>query len=61
MNPIPTRCCICGPESVEGSVRVKCVSPHCQRRLCATHATESDAGRCPVCSFKGKVFATQAG
>jgi hypothetical protein len=22
MNPIPTRCCICGPESLEGSVRV---------------------------------------
>jgi hypothetical protein len=30
MNPIPTRCCICGLESVEGSVRVKCVSPHCK-------------------------------
>jgi hypothetical protein len=61
LNPIPTRCCICGPQSIEGSDLVKCVSDHCGRRLCATHATEYDAGRCPVCSFKGKVFAGLAG
>ena len=61
LNPIPMRCCLCGPQSVEGSELVKCVSDHCGRRLCATHAAEYDAGRCPVCSFKRNVFASQSG
>jgi hypothetical protein len=44
--------CVCCNDSTN---LVKCVIDICQHLLCSTHAAESEVGRCPVHSFKGKV------